>query len=212
MSTVAKPLMTVDEFLAWAEGRDGRWELQDGELVAMAPQRLAHIDTKYEVVTALKSAIRRAKAPCHAVADGATVRIAARTAFEPDALVYWGPRLPPDAIEIPEPLIVVEVLSEGTAARDHGVKLAGYFSLPSVAHYLILDADNHMAIHHKRGLGAVIETRILKECRLRLDPPGLEIPVQDLFAPAYPASDSLSEDERASERPATEEGAAGRGG
>ena len=50
MSTVAKPLMTVDEFLAWAEGRDGRWELQDGELVAMAPQRLAHLDTKSEVV------------------------------------------------------------------------------------------------------------------------------------------------------------------
>ena len=29
--------MTVDEFLGWAEGRDGRWELQDGELIAMSP-------------------------------------------------------------------------------------------------------------------------------------------------------------------------------
>jgi Uma2 family endonuclease len=208
MSTVAKPLMTVDEFLAWAEGRDGRWELQDGELVAMAPQRLAHLETKAEALTALRSAIRRAKAPCHAVPDGATVRIAARTAFEPDALVYCGPRLPPDAIEIPEPVIVVEVLSEGTAARDHGPKLAGYFSLPSVAHYLILDADNRMAIHHKRGLGDVIETRILREGQLRLDPPGLEIPVEDMFAPAYLAPNSLSEDERAAERRATEEGAA----
>jgi Uma2 family endonuclease len=208
MSTVAKPLMTVDEFLAWAEGRDGRWELQDGELVAMAPQRLAHIDTKYEVVSALKSAIRRANALCHAVPGGATVRTAARTAFGPDALVYCGPRLPSHAVEIPEPVIVVEVLSEGTAARDHGPKLAGYFSLPGLAHYLILDADNRMAIHHKRGLGAVIETRILKEGRLRLDPPGLEIPVPDLFAPAFPAPASLSQDERASERPATEEGGA----
>ena len=144
MSTVAEPLMTVDEFLVWAEGRDGRWELQDGELVGMAPERLVHTETKYEIVAALKSAIRRANAPCHAVPDGATVRIAARTAFEPDALVYCGPRLPPDSIEIPEPLIVVEVLSGGTAARDHGVKLAGYFSLPSVAHYLILDPDSRM--------------------------------------------------------------------
>ena len=90
-----------------------------------------------------------------------------------------------------------------------GRKLAGYFSLPSVAHYLILDADNRMAIHHKRGLGDVIETRILKEGRLRLDPPGLEIPVQDLFAPAYPVSDGLSQDEHASERPATEGAADG---
>lgn len=183
MSTVAEPLMTVDEFLVWAEGRDGRWELQDGELVGMAPERLVHTETKYEIVAALKSAIRRANAPCHAVPDGATVRIAARTAFEPDALVYCGPRLPPDSIEIPEPLIVVEVLSGGTAARNHGVKLAGYFSLPSVAHYLILDPDNRTAIHHKRGQGDVIETRILRDGQIRLDPPGLEIPVQDMFAP-----------------------------
>jgi Uma2 family endonuclease len=92
--------------------------------------------------------------------------------------------LPPEAIEIPEPLIVVEVLSEGTAARDHGLKLAGYFSLPSLAHYLILDPDARTAIHHKRGQGEVIETGIFKDGVLRLEPPGLEIPVRDLFAPA----------------------------
>jgi Uma2 family endonuclease len=175
--------MTVEEFLAWAEGRDGRWELQDGELVAMAPERLAHLEAKAEALIALRSAIKRANAPCHALPDGVTVRIAARTAFEPDALVYCGPRLPPHTIEIPEPLIVVEVLSDGTAARDHGVKLAGYFSLPSLAHYLILDADSRMAIHHKRGLGDVIETRILRDGQIRLDPPGLDIPVQDMFPP-----------------------------
>jgi Uma2 family endonuclease len=183
MPTVVKPSMTIDDFLAWAEGRNGRWELQEGELVAIAPERVAHLETKAEALIALRSAIRRANAPCHAVPDGATVRIAARTAFEPDALVYCGPRLPPDAIEIPEPLIVVEVLSEGTGARDHGVKLAGYFSLMSVAHYLILDADNRTTIHHKRGPGDLIETRILKDGELRLDPPGLAIPVQDMFAP-----------------------------
>jgi Uma2 family endonuclease len=183
MSIAAKKQMTVDDFLTWAEGRDGRWELHDGELVAMSPERLAHTDTKFEVVAALKNAIKRAGAPCHAVPDGATVRVAARTAFEPDALVYCGPRLPSDAIEISNPIIVVEVLSPGTAARDHGVKLEGYFSLPSVVHYLILDADARKAIHHKRGKGDIIETRIVSDGALRLDPPGLEVPVVDMFAP-----------------------------
>ena len=96
-------------------------------------------------------------------------------------LVYCGPRLPPEAIEIPNPLIVVEVLSEGTAGRDHGVKLAGYFSLPSLAHYLILDPERRTLIHHRRGQGDVIETRILTTGPLRLDPPGLEVAVEDLF-------------------------------
>ena len=109
--------------------------------------------------------------------------MSARTAFEPDALVYCGPRVSPDAIEIPNPVIVVEVISEGTVARDHGVKLAGYFSLPSVAHYLILDPDRRTLIHHRRGEGGVIETRVLTEGPLRLEPPGLELTVGELFPP-----------------------------
>ena len=183
MPTAAEKLMTVDEFFGWAEGREGRWELFDGRPIAMSPERVAHLETKAAALIALKGAIAKAGASCHALPDGATVRISARTAFEPDATVYCGPRLAPATLEIPEPIIVVEVLSEGTAARDHGVKLADYFSLPSLVHYLILDADRRTAIHHKRGQGEVIETRILTEGSLRLDPPGLELAVAELFPP-----------------------------
>jgi hypothetical protein len=34
MSIHAKRKMTVDEFLAWAEGREGRWELYNGVPIA----------------------------------------------------------------------------------------------------------------------------------------------------------------------------------
>lgn len=97
---------------------------------------------------------------------------------------YCGPRLPPAAIEIPNPVIVVKVLSEGKAARDRGVKLVGYFSLPTVAHYLILDPERRTAVHHRRGQGDLIETRILTAGPLRLDQPGLELTVAELFGPA----------------------------
>ena len=98
---------------------------------------------------------RAGTAPPAAFPDGATVRVSARTAFEPDALVDCGPRLHPDAIEIPNPMIVVEVLSEGTARRDHGVKLSGYFSLPSVAHHPHPRPRACIVIHHRRGQGGV---------------------------------------------------------
>jgi len=166
-----------------AEGREGRWELHDGALVAMTPGRMAHLKTKAEVLFALRGAIDRAGAPCRVIPDGAMVRMAARTAFEPDALVYCGPRLPPEAIEIPNPTIVVEVLCPGTAGRDRGPKLKGYFSMPSVVHYLILDADTRMLIHHKRGQGDIIETRVVNDGDLRLDPPGLEMQLARMFAP-----------------------------
>jgi Uma2 family endonuclease len=182
MSVAVKEPMSADEFLLWAEAQDGRWELQDGALVAMAPERVVHAETKGRVYRSLQDAIDRASAPCRALPEGAGVRIAARTVFEPDALVYCGPRPPPAALEISNPVIVVEVLSASTAARDHGVKLTGYFSLASLAHYLILDPERRVVIHHKRGQGDIIETRILTEGLLRLYPPGLEAPVAEMFA------------------------------
>ena len=173
--------MTVDEFLGWAEGREGRWELIDGRPIAMAPERAAHLLTKAQAWRALREGVERAGLSCTVFPDGATVRVSPRAAYEPDALVACGEPVPPDAIEIPHPVIVVEVLSEGTAMRDHGVKLEGYFSLPSIAHYLILDPERAAAIHHRRGRGDAIETRILHSGPLRLDPPGLDLAVDALF-------------------------------
>jgi Uma2 family endonuclease len=114
--------------------------------------------------------------------DGMTVRITARNAFEPDALVVCPPPTDLNTMEIPNPVIVVEVLSPSTAADDHGLKLDGYFSLRSVEHYLILDADRHVMIHHKRGQNGAIETRILRDGKVRFDPPGFEAEVAGFFA------------------------------
>ncbi len=136
MSALAQNLMTVDEFLATAEERDGRWEIEDGVVYAMSPEQLVHSDVKFAATAALRGAIARAKLPCRAVLDGPAVRISPRTAYQPDALIYCGPRLPPETREIPDPVVIVEVSSPSTRARDEGGKLIGYFSLPSVAHYL----------------------------------------------------------------------------
>jgi len=182
MSTALK-LMTVDEFLPWAEGQDGRWELHDGVPVLMAPERTVHADTKGEAYTSLKAAVRKAALPSRVYPDGVTVRVDARTNFQPDALVICGPRPPADALSVDDPIVVVEVLSPTTAAIDHGRKLSGYFSLPSVEHYLILDPDRRVAIHHKRAIGDAIETRVLSEGAVRLSPPGFEVAVEALFPP-----------------------------
>ncbi len=94
--------MDVDAFLVWAEGREGRWELRDGQPVLMAPERAAHALTKFAAQKALEAAIARAGLPCRMFPDGMTVRITARTAFEPDALVVC-PSPPIDTMEIPNP-------------------------------------------------------------------------------------------------------------
>jgi Uma2 family endonuclease len=182
MPNVAQSEMDVDAFLAWAEGREGRWELRDGKPILMAPERAAHALTKYAAQKALEAGIIRAGLPCRMFPDGMTVRITSRTAFEPDALVVCPPPTDLNTMEIPNPVIVVEVLSPSTAADDHGVKLDGYFALPSLAHYLILDADRRVMIWHKRGQAGAIETRVVRDGVIRLDPPGLEAEATAFFA------------------------------
>jgi Uma2 family endonuclease len=109
VSAASQPKMTVDEFLVWAEGQAGRWELFQGVAYAMAPERTRHGETKFKVQAALLKGIKTAGLNCHMLPDGATVRVAEDTAHEPDALVYCGPELPGDAVEVPAPVVVVEV-------------------------------------------------------------------------------------------------------
>ena len=127
VTALPKQKMTVDEYLAWAQGRPGRFELYAGVVYAMTPERAGHAQVKFAVQTALVAGIRRAGVPCHMLPDGMTVRIDQDTAHEPDALVYCGQALPASAVEVPNPVIVVEVLSPSTRHVDASAKLAGYF-------------------------------------------------------------------------------------
>ena len=126
--------MTVDEFLAWAEGREGRHELHNGEVFSMAAESTAHAETKFAMQTALKDGIREAGLPCFMLLDGMTVRITNDTAHAPDALVYCEQKLPRNALEVPSPVIVVEVLSPSTTMggcasirRDFNISMMNIF-------------------------------------------------------------------------------------
>ncbi|HUD88744.1 MAG TPA: Uma2 family endonuclease [Xanthobacteraceae bacterium] len=182
MTALTKPRMTVDEFLSWAEDNPGRYELFRGEVYAMSPETVGHAERKGAVYLALREAVRRHGLPCHVVPDGGTVRIDDITAYEPDALVYCGQKLLPSAIEISNPVIIVEVLSPSSRQFDVSIKLAGYFRLPSVAHYLIVDPNEPLIVHHARSTGRDIVTRIVTEGTIALDPPGLRFTVDEVYA------------------------------
>jgi Uma2 family endonuclease len=157
------------------------YELSEGEVFAMAAERLGHARTKFAVQLELLRGIGKAGLDCHMVPDSATVRVSERTAYEPDALVYCGPQRPDSETEVPNPTVVVEVLPPGTYHIDNAVKLTGYFALPSVCHYLILDIEKRLVIHHARAGGDAISTRIVREGEIALDPPGIRIDCESCF-------------------------------
>lgn len=171
----AIPRMTADQFIDWAmqQPEGEHYELAGGEVVAMAPERVGHARAKLHITNRLNAAIAAAGAPCEAIIDGPAVVVDANTVYEPDALVRCGAALDGDTVRISDPVVVVEVLSRATKGRDTGAKLADYFRLPSVRHYLIVRAEDRVLIHHARGDDGAILTRIVRDGPIPLDPPGI---------------------------------------
>jgi len=71
---VPKMRMKVDEFLADGQAH-GRYELVDGEIFAMSPERARHNLVKLAAALALRDAVRGAKLPCTVFTDGISVVI-----------------------------------------------------------------------------------------------------------------------------------------
>jgi Uma2 family endonuclease len=87
MSEPAEKLYDVDAFLQWAAAREGKFELHDGRIVAMSPERVRHAGAKGETFATLRDVMRRASLPCRAYLDGIAVRAHRASAFVPDVLV-----------------------------------------------------------------------------------------------------------------------------
>src|SRR5262245_14894298 len=181
MTALPKIRMSVDQFLAWADRQPGRYELKDGIVYAMSPEGAGHAKVKFAVQTALVAGIRARGLPCHMLPDGMTVRVDDTTAYEPDALVYCGAELPSRSVEVPNPVIVVEVLSPSTGRIDATAKLADHFKVASVAHYLIIDPEKKLIVHHARGPGDAILAHVVTTGSIKLDPPGIEIAIADVY-------------------------------
>ncbi|WP_428484522.1 Uma2 family endonuclease [Rhodopila sp.] len=172
--------LTRQEYHKWTEGQTQRFERVAGEPVAMSPERIQHVRIKNRIWAALDGAIRDADLDCEALGDGVTIEVDEDTDYEPDAVVNCGPRLSPDATAATNPVVVVEVMSPSTQSLDSGEKLADYFRVPSIQHYLIVRVRRREIIHHARA-GDEIVSRTVNVGMIRLDPPGIVLDVAEAY-------------------------------
>ena len=183
MTAQPKSRMTVSEFLAWAAAQPrGRYELVRGKIVAMAPERVRHNLVKLAVARALGDAVARKGLPCTVFTDGMTVIIDNETSREPDAAVQCGVVADLDTMILEAPLIVVEVASPSSERDDTGDKLVEYFSVPTIRHYLIVNPQKNVVVHHARNDAGEIATRVQSDGELTFDPPGIAVPVEPLLS------------------------------
>jgi Uma2 family endonuclease len=184
MATRPKSNLTVEKYLKAYQDAPGRYELVDGEVLKMAAETAQHVRLKGRVFRSLATAIDKKGVDCEAFQDGMSIKISAKTAREPDVSVQCGKLLDDSSMVLEKPLIVVEVVSPSSTTRDENQKLAEYFSVASVMHYLIVWPKQRYCYHHKRLDDDKVLTAIVRSGWILFDPPGISISVEDIFGKA----------------------------
>ncbi|MDP2787393.1 MAG: Uma2 family endonuclease [Pseudomonadota bacterium] len=133
-------VMTTEEFIAWEDQQPDKHEFVAGEVFAMGGARRVHVAVTLNIATKLKDHLR--SGPCRAfVADMKVEVKTASAVFYPDVLVTCHPDDLKADLAMQHPKVIIEVLSESTAAYDRGDKFAAYRQLKSLQEYALIDPD-----------------------------------------------------------------------
>lgn len=157
-----------------------RYEIYDGELVVNPPPHARHADALGRLFVALY-AYCRARRDVTAFTASIGLRFRDHRYFEPDILVARvddGPL--PDMLDPKQALLVVEVLSPGTSARDRGRKREIYME-EGVPEYWVVDEANRTVERWRPGAKEPdVETALL-EWRLAPDSEPFAVDLRTLF-------------------------------
>lgn len=140
--------MSLDDFeeLLPDKPADEKWELIGGRVVRMmVGARWEHNYIIQNISAAMMTDFRRRESDCRPFP--ATFWLKERLldlACFPDVMVLRG-RLPPAATSIDDPIVLVEVVTKGSAQRDRWEKWGLYQRLPSLRHYVLFERD-HLAV------------------------------------------------------------------
>lgn len=176
-----EPYVTPEEYLQREREAETRSEYYDGRIVAMSGASWEHNLINSNIAGTLH-ALMKGK-PCYVTSNDLKVRAKKRNSYVyPDTAVICGkPQFESssDGIAL-NPIVVVEVLSPSTQARDRREKRDIYQSLESLQAYLLVSQDSpRVALHTRQpdgswrdvvvvGLESAVAIEPL-ECSLRME-------------------------------------------
>jgi len=178
MAEPAEKRWTVEEFLAWDDGTDRRYELVDGRIVAMAPPSEAHGTIVANLAAELRNRLRP---PCRVVGEAGVVPADRDDSYyQTDLLVTCAP--PERGRRHPvDPVLIVEVLSPSTADHDRGRKVEDYSRLPSVQEILLVSSEERRVRSWRRDGPRWIVEDLIGEAELRLETVPDPIPLAAIY-------------------------------
>lgn len=178
--------MSLDDFeeLLADKPADEKWELIGGRVVRMmVGARWEHNYIIQNLASALRERFRAKGSPCRTLTESFRLRDkSTESSTLPDVIVHCRP-LEPGASGLDDPAVLVEVMSEGSKARDRFEKWAVHQKLASLRHYVPVERDRaHIEIFDRIGeaWGGV---RILDGLEATLDLPGIQasVPLREIY-------------------------------
>ena len=158
------PRWTVEEFLDWEREQEERYEYVDGVIRMMVGGTLDHNTIALNIATRLRALL--GGGPCRVFMEAVKVASDAANMY-PDVVVTCAPGSGRSDV-VPEPAVVVEVLSRSTQGFDRGPKLDAYQQIPSLRQYvLVAQEEIRVSIFEREAANWLYRT--LQEPDARLD-------------------------------------------
>jgi Uma2 family endonuclease len=174
--------MDKAEFLTWAQGREGRFELVGGRVVMMTGSSMRHAEIVGNVYELLRRRLDRKR---WRVLGEFGLDVADRTIRYPDVMVLDRGLGKGSDLATNGPVLAVEVLSPSTMKADLGDKASEYLQLASLAAYVILAQDEAKAWVHVRSADPLSPAPMVVEgtdASILIPGLGIDLVLADVYA------------------------------
>ena len=175
-------LVSVEDYLAGELVSEVKHEYLGGYVFAMAGARNVH--NRIAISWLLAIGRRLQGKPCEPFNSDTKVRIrfASHTRFYyPDGMVVCEPNAPEDAFQ-DRPVILAEVVSEGTRRLDEYEKREAYLTIPTLMAYLVVETDRpRVVVHRRTDNGFIAEAYEGVDAVIPLEAIEAELPLAELY-------------------------------
>lgn len=180
MNIALRKPWTQEQFFAWAEAQEGRYEFDGFQPVAMTGGNAGHDRITGNINAALRQRLRGT--PCSNHGPNLGVQTVGLKIRYPDALITCT-KFPPTVRLAPDVIIVFEVLSPGSGQFDRIVKVREYAAVPSIRRYVIVESSSvGLTVLQRESTTEAWRTTVLTSDDItRIPEIGIEIPVSEIY-------------------------------
>jgi Uma2 family endonuclease len=182
MSTLPKPLLSPEEYLALERAAERKSEYYQGEMFAMSGGSFNHNRLSSQFIAILNQSLRE---------TGCAVLTSDMRTAVPQSKLYTYPDVsvvcsPPDLTAedtLLNPVLIAEVPSPSTEAYDRGLKLELYRLIPSLQDYILISQTHiHVECYSRQESGIWALTEATGRASELLIPSlGLRLPLAELY-------------------------------